>query len=566
MVGDQNYEAVLAKGIELHDLAVQGQKGAAQEALQWLDRARLMEPDNPEAQAYYGSALALAGRDSIDPQERFAKVLRGLKILDRTVAAHGDLVRPRVLRAYVTYRLPEEYFYRTQTAIEDFRYLIDRYEQDSTVFGEQFYWQLLSDLAKAYMNIGKGEEAKAVQEQLEKLRRDGRVHAAPEAQGIAEADPEKLPDDMTERAALMEEGLRLLSLGEAGDHAAAEEAYKLAKEGRSLFPQEPVVEAFYASSYSLLGRYASDSNTMFAHAVEAIEIMENAVRQAPENIELRKIRADHSYRLPEAFFRRTAAAITDFEYLAAQYRNGSKAIDSEEYHRILYRLGDCYLRLGMTAEAKEAWDELLNLQPGSPYASAIREQLNPALCQQLASPPEMDDIDDLLEWGLSLFHQGLENDPAAAEAAKVCLEKVHQLRPEEPWIEAYYGSALALTGRYSSDSTEMFQSAVQGLAVVSSALRREPKNPEIRLLRGYLCFGLPEPLFHMTKRAIEDLQWVKEWYLNSSRRRRRKFLTPHQFVDLLVSLQSAYRRLGQDAEADALALAIEAEKALLAEN
>ena len=113
MVGDQNYEAVLAKGIELHDLAVQGQKGAAQEALQWLDRARLMEPDNPEAQAYYGSALALAGRDSIDPQERFAKVLRGLKILDRTVAAHGDLVRPRVLRAYVTYRLLEEYFYST---------------------------------------------------------------------------------------------------------------------------------------------------------------------------------------------------------------------------------------------------------------------------------------------------------------------------------------------------------------------------------------------------------------------------------------------------------------------
>ena len=34
-------------------------------------------------------------------------------------------------------------------------FLIDRYEQDSTVFGEQFYWQLLSDLTKAYMNIGK---------------------------------------------------------------------------------------------------------------------------------------------------------------------------------------------------------------------------------------------------------------------------------------------------------------------------------------------------------------------------------------------------------------------------
>ena len=56
---------------------------------------------------------------------------------------------------------------------------------------------------------------------------------------------------------------------------------------------------------------------MFAHAIEGIEIIENAVRRDPENIELRKIRAQHSYRLPEAFFHRTAAAITDFEYLAA---------------------------------------------------------------------------------------------------------------------------------------------------------------------------------------------------------------------------------------------------------
>ena len=139
MIGDQTFEQVMAKGVELHDLAVQGKAGAAQEALQWLDQARQMEPDNPEAQAYYGSALALVGRDSIDPQERFTKVLRGLRILDRTAAAYGELIPVRVLRAYVNYRLPEEYFHRAQIAIDDFRFLIDRYERDNTVFSEQFY-------------------------------------------------------------------------------------------------------------------------------------------------------------------------------------------------------------------------------------------------------------------------------------------------------------------------------------------------------------------------------------------------------------------------------------------
>ena len=54
---------------------------------------------------------------------------------------------------------------------------------------------------------------------------------------------------------------------------------------------------------------------------------------------------------------------------------------------------------------------------------------------------------------------------AAAEAAKVCLEKVHQLRPKDPLIEAYYGSALALTGEYSSNSAEMFQKCSPGSGI-----------------------------------------------------------------------------------------------------
>ena len=59
---------------------------------------------------------------------------------------------------------------------------------------------------------------------------------------------------------------------------------------------------------------------------------------------------------------------------------------------------------------------------------------------------------------------------------------------------------------------------------------------------------------------------MREWYLTSSHRKREKFLSPNQFVDLLVSLETAYRRLGKDAEADAVALEIEAERARLAEN
>ncbi|HHV93859.1 MAG TPA: hypothetical protein GXX47_04885 [Firmicutes bacterium] len=144
MAVDATFEEIMARGVELHDLAVQGKAGASQEALKWLEQALQMQPDHPLAQAYYGSALALVGRDSIDPQERVVKALRGLKILDRTAAAYGDLVPVRILRGYVAYRLPEEYFYRTQTAIEDFSFLIQRYEQDSTIFSEEFWIKSIS--------------------------------------------------------------------------------------------------------------------------------------------------------------------------------------------------------------------------------------------------------------------------------------------------------------------------------------------------------------------------------------------------------------------------------------
>ncbi len=567
MAVDATFEEIMARGVELHDLAVQGKAGASQEALKWLEQALQMQPDHPLAQAYYGSALALVGRDSIDPQERVVKALRGLKILDRTAAAYGDLVPVRILRGYVAYRLPEEYFYRTQTAIEDFSFLIQRYEQDSTIFSEEFCRQLLSDLAKAYRTVGKEEQALKVEEKLARLGR-GRDSESGKADGMNGDGP--APDagalEAAKRTAFIEQGLRLLELAETGDKAAAEKAYKLAEELRSLFPDDPLAAALYGSSHSLMGRYASEGSTMFARAIEGIEIIEGAVRRDPENIVLRKIRAQHSYRLPEAFFHRTAAAISDFQYLAAQFRAGSKEIDSGEYQRILYQLGDCYLRLGMSADAREVWDELLALNPNSPYAEAARKQLHQHLPQELLSPPEMEDIDDLLDWAIALFRQGLKGSPAAAAAAKVCLEKVHQLRPEDPAVEAYYGSALALTGRYSSNSSDMFQNAVQGLALVNSALRDWPKSPEIRLLRGYLCFSLPEPLFHLTDRAVEDFEWVREWYLTTSRRKREKVLSRAEFLDLLFSLQTAYRRLGQNEKADALTLEIETERARPAEN
>ena len=139
-----------------------------------------------------------------------------------------------------------------------------------------------------------------------------------------------------------------------------------------------------------MGRYAPGS-TMFARAIEGIEIIEGAVRRDPENIVLRKIRLSTATGCPR-LFHRTAAAISDFQYLAAQFRAGSKEIDSgSTKDPISWETAICgWERAPMPGSGMNPF-----LNPNSPYAEAARKQLHQHLPKNSFSP-EMEDIDDLL--------------------------------------------------------------------------------------------------------------------------------------------------------------------------
>ena len=557
----QSFEEALTRGIEFHNLSVRGEKSATKEAVYWLERAMELSPENPESRAYYGSALALLGRDSVDPQERFAKVLEGLRILDQVVKAHPDQIAIRTVRAYVNYRLPELYFHRSQVAIDDFLFLIDQYNKDTNVFAERFYWQLLYDLGKAYMNIGSKQEAMAVWQELALLGPDETYRRYLRAEGIEVPGDESEPEDIIRREVLRVEARDLLHLGELGDRAVAKKAHGLLTEAHALWPEDAVIEALYGSSLSLMGRYADDGGTMFSQAIQGIEIIERAVQKYPSSIELRWVRANHSFRLPEAFFYRTATAITDFEYLASQYGSGEDNITAEEYREILYRLGECYLRLDMVADARNVWERLLALDPQSPYAAVVTTKLDQAFPKELLATPEVEDLTELIHWGKRFHNQALAEDRAAAHKAREYLQKAHELAPRNSLVEAYYGSAVALTARYSRNSSTMFGDAVMGLMLINSALRRRPKDPQIRLLRGYLCYNLPENLFHLTSTAVEDFEFVKRWYEASrSNKKKAEILSPVEFAKLLRDLQSAYKRLGKEAEAAVMTGEIEALK------
>ncbi|PKM83430.1 MAG: hypothetical protein CVU89_01415 [Firmicutes bacterium HGW-Firmicutes-14] len=165
-------KAVLSEAIEQLNLGIEGDKGAAKTAHKMLKEICSHDPGNYLAEAYLGSATALLGRDEIDPNKRFTLVLRGLKILDRVVSQHPENIEIRIARGSVCQNLPEFYFHRHSTAVEDFSYLASRYESDKNIFSQDLYWKVLYNLGLAYKQLGRTAESESAWQKLWSVTED----------------------------------------------------------------------------------------------------------------------------------------------------------------------------------------------------------------------------------------------------------------------------------------------------------------------------------------------------------------------------------------------------------
>lgn len=155
-----------AQAVKLHERAVHGDKQAVKQAYELFKNLVQLDPQDRLAQAYLGSTTSLLGRDALDPIERHNYATKGLKLLDEVVVKEPHNLEIQSLRAYVCFNLPEPFFHRTVTAIEDFKHLASRYEQDKNSLTEKFYHQVLFDLGVAYKRLNRLDEAKATWNKL----------------------------------------------------------------------------------------------------------------------------------------------------------------------------------------------------------------------------------------------------------------------------------------------------------------------------------------------------------------------------------------------------------------
>ncbi|TLS50654.1 hypothetical protein FE782_18285 [Paenibacillus antri] len=152
MTKDNTVKKQLEEAKRLHSRGVDGDKKAVKNANEILRKLRELEPDNALIEAYYGSSMALLGRDAAHPLEKAEKAQEGLDALHRAVSMDPTRKEIRLLRAHVCLRLPESFFRCSATAIEDFTYLLEKKGDKLTPKQAE---ELRQHLATAYRNAGK---------------------------------------------------------------------------------------------------------------------------------------------------------------------------------------------------------------------------------------------------------------------------------------------------------------------------------------------------------------------------------------------------------------------------
>lgn len=164
----------LDQAIRLYKEGVTGSVTAVQEANRLLERLRF-ENASPLVDAYHGATMILIARDKTKPLDKLKWSKNGLKLLDKAVAAAPQDRLIRLLRGKAAYKLPEKYFRRTQTAIEDYTFLIDQEIRHEDILKPEEYSELIYELGEAYYRIGQNQDAAKYWRRLENQTQDPKL-------------------------------------------------------------------------------------------------------------------------------------------------------------------------------------------------------------------------------------------------------------------------------------------------------------------------------------------------------------------------------------------------------
>ncbi|TCL76909.1 hypothetical protein EDC14_1001194 [Hydrogenispora ethanolica] len=137
------------------------------------------------------------------------------------------------------------------------------------------------------------------------------------------------------QALVLDEVIELHQRAVQGDKQAVKEAYSLVTQIRRPELPNHLVEAYYGSVMTLMGRDAIDPMERLDYVRQGLKSLDKAAQNEPDNVEIRILRGYVCCRLPEAFFHRTAMGVADFKYLIDRYQREPHIFSAKFYEQLL---------------------------------------------------------------------------------------------------------------------------------------------------------------------------------------------------------------------------------------
>jgi len=186
---------------------------------------------------------------------------------------------------------------------------------------------------------------------------------------------------------LFGQAVDLHNKGVAGDAAAVQQALAQLEQLYRSYPGRPLVEAYYGSAMILSARDKSGNSEKYKWASQGLKHLDQAVAASPRDGVIRQLRGRNSFKLPEQYFQRTQTAIEDYTFVIEQHLGGERQLDTEQYAKTVYQLGEAYARIGRNADAASWWSRLETEASGSEVQPLAAQRL-----QEIASKPAVETV------------------------------------------------------------------------------------------------------------------------------------------------------------------------------
>lgn len=129
---------------------------------------------------------------------------------------------------------------------------------------------------------------------------------------------------------------------------------------------------------------------------------------------------------------------------------------------------------------------------------------------KLSADPDGMALKDLLDEGIRLHDLAAGGNKKAVRRAQKILHSIYEAMPGNIMAEGYYGSSLGLVNDEYLQAETLFEKTAESLQRLGSAVKRDPANIQLRLLRVNLYHRINEHLESVIKSAIKDLHYVLE--------------------------------------------------------